>query len=281
MFITILLLSCKPSVNPYYNEILGSWRMSEIIIFDKDNPEIDEMMRIMMGQELKSKGLVLHFFPDSTYTELTEYSTTTGNWEFLSDNTIRFGEFELTIKNFETINSKKFLIASIVNEEDELNGEFRFSQDGKMLENFKKDPFYGENNKWRNRPLRKETNEEIRERLLNYILHYAYILNASVERDQSAVSFAHSMGLIQQFRGGIGRIPKNKINEDWINCFYDEEDAMKAFYLFSSYLNKGVYKGGSTGSWVKDNYEILLTLFYEIKKKSKEDEEQFIPSSPK
>ncbi|MFZ1751778.1 MAG: hypothetical protein WAU01_16380 [Saprospiraceae bacterium] len=257
------------------DKLIGSWRLSEIMTFDKANQEKDGFTRSMLGRELLSRGLVLHFYPDSSFTELEGYQTSHGNWSFLNEKQIRYGKNRLTIERFEQIKSNNYLIASIYNKEDKIESELKFVEDGKKLADYKTDPFYPDNNKWRQRPLKKETNEEIRARLLNYILHYAYLLNASIERDDNEVSFAHSMGLIQVFQGGIGRIPKNKINKSWIECFYDEEDAIKAFYLFSSYLNKGVYNGGSTGNWAKDDYEILMTLYYQIQKKIKEDEEKF------
>ena len=270
------LSTCNSSEGFDKKQILGSWRLSEVLAFDKENPEVDKLVLEMAKRELMADGLVLFFFPDSMFTELDGYSTSHKKWSFIGDKKIKYGQSTLTIEKIEQKKSKTFLTATLYDTKNKIHSEFKFVKESEPLEDYKSDPFYPTNNKWRQRPETKESNEEIRKRLLNYILHFAYILNATLERNENVVSFAHSMGLIQVFRGGIGRIPKNKIEESWINCFYDKEDAMKAFYLFSSYLRKGVYKGGTTGNWIKDDYEILMTLYYEIQKKSKGDEEQFM-----
>ena len=238
-----ILQACGPSNNFDQKQIWGSWRLSEIIAFDKENSDLDKLAREMAGRELMAEGFVIFFFPDSMLTELNGYSTSHKKWSFVENKKINYGTTNLTIEKIEQIKSRTYLTATYHDEATSIQSEFKFVKETEPLEDFKSDPFYPTNNKWRERPKAKETNEEIRARLLNYILHYAYILNAAHERDNNVVSFAHSMGLIQVFRGGIGRIPKNRIEQSWIDCFFDEEDAMKAFYLFSSYLRKGVYKG--------------------------------------
>lgn len=267
----VLLCSCKAKLENKEDQIIGSWRLSEVLSFENEDPDMKEVMKIIFKQSLVSKGFVLSFFPDSTYTELTGYNSISGKYEFISDGQVRFGENTLTIENKENIGSNTFLTAIVENPTEDLNAKFKLVNDGVMLTDYKTDPFYGLNNKWRQRPDRKETYEEIRERLLNYILHVAYLLRAANERGDGIVSFAHSQGIIKVYRGGIGRLPKNLIDKSWIHCFYDEEDALKAYNLFSNYLKNGVYKGGTTGNWVKDDSELLLNIFYQIKKKTREE----------
>ena len=39
---------------------------------------------------------------------------------------------------------------------------------------------------------------------------------------------------------------------------------MRAFDLFKSYLNRGLYKGGKTGDWVKDDYFLMLHIYNDL-----------------
>lgn len=269
LFLVVLIFNqnCKsPQRDSNVQNLISSWRLSEIITLDKDNPELDALISPSVKRELVSSGVALFFFPDSTFTELDGYFTTHGKWSVLENSKIQFGEKTLTIDKFSMKKENRFLEATIFNRSDNLNSVLRFVESEKTLVDYKNDPFHENQNQWRQKPIRKESNEEIRNRLLNYILHYASILDASIKREKNTVSFAHSMGIIQVFRGGIGRVPKNKVINDWTNCFYDEDDAMKAYDLFSSYLNRGVYKGGTTGSWVNDDYDILMTIYDKIKK---------------
>ncbi len=271
--IVILFNSCGSSAKLDKSKLIGSWRLSEVVTVDEESSVIDE--EGVTGIESLSKGTIVHFFPDSSYTELKGYKTNYGKWSFLKKRRLKYGDMELEITGYEQDQAVSSLTFSIYND-NSTNTELRFIEEALKVKDYKMDPFYSDNNRWRQKPQKKETNEEIRSRLLNYLLHYAYLLNASLERNETVFSFEHSKGLIKVFQGGIGAIKKNRISKLWINCFYDEADAMKAYYLFSSYLGKdGVYKGESTGDWVKDDYVILMALYSEIKKKGKADKERF------
>ncbi len=261
----ILFSDCKKEEDLLVDQIIGSWRLAEVIAYDRENNDVDKTVKSMLGNQLISNGYVLHFFPDSSFTEIDGYKANLGKWASLNNQMIRTKHFNLTIKEFQKSTSREFLILDINHRGENLKSTLKFVKEGKSLEDFTTDPFYPDHNLWRIPPEEKESEEEIQQRLLNYILHYAYILKASEEREHQTVSFSHSLGLIQVFRGGIGRVPKNRIKQEWINCFYDEDDAMKAYALFSSYLKKGVYKGGTTGNWVKDDFEILLHIYQQIK----------------
>lgn len=102
------------------------------------------------------------------------------------------------------------MIGNLSMEEENINAKLRWVKEVEMLETFKMDPFYPKNNLWRKKPNQKESDEAIRERLLNYVLHFAYTLKASTERDHNVVSFVHSVGIIKVYRGGIGIVKTGK-----------------------------------------------------------------------
>ena len=270
--LVIFFSSCTSTEKLDKNKIIGSWKLSELTTHDKESLAMYEQMESKFESAPSSKEVVLHFYPDSSYSEVEGHKAKCGTWSYLNEKELKFGDYRLAIEEFEQEKSKNSLIVSIRNEKDNIESELRLVEEVEKLKDYKTDPFYPDNNKWRQRPTRKETNEQIRARLLNYVLHNAYILNAAHERNLNTVSFAHSKGIIKIFQGGIGVYPENNINKSWISCFYDEEDAMKAFYLFSSYLDRGVYRAESTGDWVKDDYEILMTLHSQIQERKKDNE---------
>ena len=272
----IILCNCSPSEKSDKNKIIGSWKVSELSNIDNKNLAMNEQASSTLGSESKTKKLVLHFFPDSSYTILEDRQVKLGKWSYLNEKEIKYGNHRLTIEKFNQEESSKSLTVNMLNEDGTIASELTLIDEVEKIKDYKQDPFYPNNNKWRQRPLKKETNAEISKRLSNYILHNAYVLKAAYDRNETSISFKHSKGLIKIYQGGIGVVKENKVNKSWINCFYDEDDAMKAYYLYSSYLGKtGVYRAKSTGDWVKDDYEILMTLYYQIQKKEKESEEVF------
>lgn len=272
LFLVIYLFSCSSEPTIKGAEITKGWRLSEVISMEGQDNEVNELLKLSFEEGLISQGYVLHFFPDNRFTELTGYSIEAGNWEF-DGKEITFGDKKIIVERFEEKRKKNFMIGNLSMEKENINAKLRWVKEVEMLETFKMDPFYPKNNLWRNKPSQKESEEKIRERLLNYVLHFAYILKASTERTHNVVSFAHSMGIIKVYRGGIGIVKTEQIKDEWKNCFFDEEDAMKAYDLFKSYLNRGLYKGGTTGDWVKDDYKILMSVYRKIKDKEREEEE--------
>lgn len=273
----IIFNSCSSAKEINKDNIIGSWRVSEIKKFDKDNLLLDENNPLVLENEQLNKGLVLYLFPDSTYAELIDQKVEIGHWSFLNDREFKYRNHKLTIERFEELETSKNLIASIPRKDQSIESEFTLVEDVSRIKDYKKDPFYPSNNKWRIKPSKKENNEEIITRLSNYLLHNAYILKAAHERDESSVSFTHSKGIIKVYQGGIGIVKEDRIHKVWFDYFYDEKDAMKAYHLFNSYLNnEGVSTTKSTGDWVKDDYDILMTLHSQISKTKKREHQRFI-----
>ncbi|TYC17024.1 hypothetical protein ES677_02275 [Bizionia gelidisalsuginis] len=273
----IIFNSCGTTQKINKDKIIGSWTVSDIKKFDKDYLEITADTPLASGSEQLNKGSVLYLFPDSTFTQLVDQKVKIGQWSFQNDNEIKYSNQKLTIERFEDLETARSLFASIPREDKTVESELTLVEEVIKIKDFKKDPFYPENNQWRERPLKRESNAEIINRLSNYLLHNAYILKAAHERNENSVSFTHSKGIIKVYQGGIGIVKENRIHQVWFDYFYNEKDAMKAYHLFNSYLNnEGVYTKKSTGDWVKDDYEILLTLHSQISKTEKKDNRRFI-----
>ena len=161
----------------------------------------------------------------------------------------------------EHVNQKELLIM----EKGKLQ-TMTFSRSGNTGENLELNAFYPNNNKWRIKPTKPETANQIKERFANYISHLAYILKTASDQKQPAVSFEFSQGIIQIYSGGIGIKSKENVPETWINSYYSPKQAWQAYEMFETYLktSKG-YKGASTGEWFIDDYNILTTIYGDLK----------------
>lgn len=252
--IAVVLSSCSSSAKFKEHTIIGSWQVSH------------------EAQTLENKapsgGSMLHFYPDSSYTLLKDREIKFGQWSFLNENEIKYGNNVLTISDFDENELKKNLIVSVVDISNNTKSELVLVEKQQYkIADYKEDPFHQSNNQWRLRPNRKESDQEIRARLSNYILHNAYILKSAYEKNATSVSFKNSSGPIKIYKSAIGIVNEDKIKNEWLNCFYDNEDAMKAFNMYSSSLgSRGVAKGTPTGDWVKDDYDVLISLHAQIEK---------------
>jgi hypothetical protein len=95
-------------------------------------------------------------------------------------------------------------------------------------------------------------------------MHLAFLLKAASERKLNVVSFRNSLGMIKIYDGGIGVHPKDIVPQSWKNTFFDEAQAFVAYENFAAYLYTKRYKGKSTGNWVVDDSNILLSIYKDI-----------------
>lgn len=263
--VVIFFSNCESAEKIVENEMIGSWELSKMKILNADNTVVENTTSSTLVNEVLSKGLTLHFYPDSSYTVVKDKKIEHGQWSYSNGKELKYGNKRLEIKAFDLKDSIRRVNVISYNEETKSSSDLELIEELDKLKNYKEDPFHFSNNEWRLRANRKETDSEIANRLANYILHNAYILKASYERNDVKVSFAHSRGVIKIFQGGIGAVKEEKINNTWKACFYDEADAMKAYNLYRSHLGReGFLRAKTSGDWVKADYELLLKLYSKI-----------------
>ena len=244
--------------------LLGSWRLADIEAFG--NKSKDPLLETADKKKILQQGLIFSFFDDGTFTNMNglgEYDF--GKWNFVGGKKTVFlqsKKYKDTFKiKADHLNEKELLLMEQRNKQ-----KMTFSRSGNAGEKLELDAFYPNNNTWRIRPTKPETDAQIKERFTNYISHLAYILKTASDQKQPAVSFEFSQGIIQIYSGGIGIKGKEDVPETWINSYYSPKQAWQAYDMFEAYLktSKG-YKGASTGEWYIDDYNILTSIYGELK----------------
>jgi len=261
--LVLILGSCAKPFDS--TDLLGSWKLTEVILAASPKAKFDKDLWKSYDKRMRSDGYVLSIFADNTYTELRGYEVENGIWEMSGNKELKLGQHILKIGKIEEVEKKTYLTGELLIPKDGSKLTLKWVKETQPLTDYKQDPLHGSNNLWRKKPSRKESPSEIKARLLNHLQHTAYILGASLERKTKNVSFSNSMGIVKIYKSAIGAITWDKVEQDWIDCFYDPQDAELAYQMFVGYLSKSRNGGGSTGSWVKDDYEILMALCEDIK----------------
>lgn len=249
--------------------LLGSWRLFNLenIDADKADQDTEKLLTEADDNEIVKQGMVLSFFKDDTYTEVQgsgHYRS--GTWQYSSKEKMLYltdsGATRSIPVSTENVNKKQ----TIIFKSTLLHKNFKFVKEAEPLKVFNEDPFYFKNNTWRIKPKLAETHDEIVKRLGNYFKHLLYILKSSKERKSHVVSFEFSMGPVRIYNGGIGIIPYHAVNKNWINTYYNEDNAEEAHTAFQRYLATGSYRGASVGNWIEDDYKILLSIYGDTQK---------------
>ena len=242
----------------------GTWRLSDVTSVNtasRSGVSFDEEAK---RKEMVKEGLMFALFEDGTYTQFNGADEMkTGKWEYKKDeNALYFIDSTRKTELFPIRIEKNTYGRQIMHLELNVQRlELHLTKESTTLKDFADDPFYPTNNKWRIKPTRPETQDELTARFAAYLKHIALILKAAKERKQDIVSFEFSKGPIQIYNGGIGIYSFELIPMSWRNCFYSGEDALKAYRLYDDYLRTTSYRGGGTGIWVEDDYNILLSIY--------------------
>lgn len=245
--------------------LLGTWQLSDLSKSAPDSKEgEDKLLKAADDKKLIKEGLILSFFPDNSFTEIKgtgEYRF--GKWNYTNKGKILcFWDSiskDSVLITYETIREQQFM--HINNRSKNVNMSFVKYVD--LLKDYTQDPFYVSNNSWRIKPTQSETDAELHERLGNYFKHLAYLLNSASERKLPSISFIFSQGIVKIYNGGIGVLPI--IPESWEKTYYNSEEALDAYDMFREYLSKSSYGGAGTGDWYKDDYDILTSIYGDVK----------------
>jgi len=243
--------------------IQGSWQLVDISKQGADNNKTeDKLLKKARDKKELQEGSVVSFFKDETFTMVNGAGTYTwGKWHSINNGRglalMHDNKSDTVAINLSTENKKQTLRIA---DKDSLS-ILTYVQYAYPMKDFQEDPFYSSNNQWRLKPAKLETSAQLHERLANYFRHLAYILNAAKERKQEVVSFEYSQGPVKIYNGGIGIHPHEIIPPSWTHSYYDDAQAMWAYTMYEAYLSNSQYKGGGTGNWIEDDYNILLSIY--------------------
>ena len=124
-------------------------------------------------------------------------------------------------------------------------------------------PFSKDNNQWRIKAAGKETDAQLKNRLLNHFkfweIYFTWALNDKVQY----IDVRSTPTPIKIYGNGFGLKPYDQLPREWVQYFYDEEDCRKANekikYLFD---NNAV-------AWphTENKYKMFLSAFQQLQQK--------------
>lgn len=248
--------------------IQGTWLLRSMVGRKVESKSDDEMIIAAESNELVRRGYSVSFFADSKFTDIRgngDYDF--GKWTLdLDSKTITLtGNTNKTKFSYSSKFENKHLVIELINEQNQ--EKLTFVRIGKPLKNFKEDQFYLANNKWRIKAKHTESEEELKERMANYIKHVAYILKSSEARKEGTISFTFTLGPVKILNGGIGIHIYRDISEEWKSVFSNDDQCFRAYQIYDKYLEKSVYNGASSGDWVHDDRLILESIYTDFKSK--------------
>jgi hypothetical protein len=136
-----------------------------------------------------------------------------------------------------------------------------FISDGKRFKDPNQEPFDLQNNRWRIKPLKKEADTAIHQRLKENLRFFILFYKSVITRDEKEVSFWGLPSCFKWYGGGIYLKKEEELKDNWINCFYDKEQATQAYKLAEQLLEKKYTWPKGESNWLKQNLYVLEQMY--------------------
>lgn len=144
------------------------------------------------------------------------------------------------------------------------NKEEEYVSDQLQYKNKEDDPFYVDNNRWRTKPRSPETDEAIRSRLKACVHFFVLFYKDAIARNVNPISFYGFPNSLKFYGPGIFIKKKEELDEKWTACFYNEEQAMKAYDIIDKVIEKKYDWPKENIGWLKKNAIVLEMMYKNI-----------------
>ncbi len=140
----------------------------------------------------------------------------------------------------------------------------RFISQGMRFKDPADDPFHIANNRWRIKPKAIETDSAIHHRLKENLHFFILFYKAVITKNDRIVSFWGLPSCYKWYGGGIFLKKEDELKQNWINCFYDKQQAMKAYNIADKLLSKKYTWPKGERNWLKLNLAVLEQMYVKI-----------------
>jgi len=246
------LLSLKASGAVSVRDVLAQgWKLE-----DADRTHWNEIF--WDSSEDKRQFPELALFRDLTVTENARCGIRMGKWELNKEKS------ELYL-HFANGRSKTYIVRKIAMKQMELvwqkgrdSAIIQLSAPAIVHKRPLDDPFHPLNNQWRIKPLAPESNEQLRQRIKEYTHFYSLFFWDNHQREEKDISFSGLPCCFVWYNGGIGMQSRIELDKRWINCFYSESQAFKAYDMLADLLGSHTLKWAEhPTSWIAQTADVL------------------------
>lgn len=135
---------------------------------------------------------------------------------------------------------------------------------GRRFKDPLEEPFAIENNRWRMPPGKKETDSAIKQRLKENLHFFILFYRSAILKDDKHVSFWGLPSCLKWYGGGIFLKKPEELRDNWIECFYNKDQAMKAYLLAERLLSRKYEWPKGEHNWLKLNLAVLEQMYKKI-----------------
>jgi|GEM_PF-4273310 len=264
----IILMGCEEKVQKHdivvsQQNLEKIWRLTEIEISDDFYNSANALeQRKIQGQI--GQGYLLSLFPNGEVTRLIDNDMSVYQMHYFAKTDTSPSRLILENKSekdtfsnlhIEEVKGFTFLTCDYKN-----IGRYKFHLVHDMLEDFKKDPYYSENNKWRIKSKKYESQKELKARIFNYLNHCKALLLSSTQRPNTKIRLMNSKGILKLFDGGVGLLAKEQVTTKWVHRFYSDSQASEVYDRLAQHFEERIIKKKTPAGWRLDDVSVIDSL---------------------
>ena len=127
------------------------------------------------------------------------------------------------------------------------------------------DPFSKQNNLWRIHAGNKETDEQVKQRLLNHFKFWEMYFNWGLETSRRSLDVRSTPSLLKIYGNGFQLKPFDELPAAWKSYFYNEEDCRRANEIIEILFEKENIAWPHTDN----KYKMFISAFQQLQQKLK------------
>jgi len=194
---------------------------------------------------------------DATFVMNPRNSIVFGNWQMDENNktiTLNQADGGKTVYKIEDLQQKQLIVT---NKSEGSTTQLKFVSAGYQYKLLLNDPFHTSNNTWRIAPKKIESDSAIRERLKGFVRFHILFYRDNLAKDEKSISFYGFPTCLRWYAGGIFLTKQKDLAANWYQCFYNKEQALKAYAMMDKALAKKYTWEKSRVNWVIKNLGVL------------------------
>ncbi len=236
--------------NDSFNFLCRYWEVT-----DAENPQFKDVANYDSGIT-NSPGLIL--FHDSNFVENPRGGARYGKMIFANKKIeVHFLDGGESVYKILSLKNNKL---DLSRSEDEKKTILHLTGDSVNYIIARDNPFHPDYNLWRIKPLHKESDDEIKLRMRRCIEFYEKFFYDNLNRKGKEINFQGLPGCFIWYKGGISVEKEKDLDKKFINCFYSQEQALKARRILEDAMDKKYYWKPNVANWIEQTAPVLRQI---------------------
>ena len=217
----------KSKKDPFH-QLCQYWEVT-----DADNPTFRDLMDNQQDGVVNYPGLA--FMTDSTFLENPRGKMRYGSFQFKGREIA--GEFDDGTKVNYAIQLKGPGIMTMDRKEKDQSSVL-YLEESNVFYPDDQNPYSKVNTHWMFKPSESETEQQLKERLKGCVTFFQYFINGHVKSNSAEIDFTGLPSCFRWYQGGIFVQSAKSLDKKWVNCFYSDDQALRARDIMQNVLQK-------------------------------------------